>query len=160
MKQITIKNKIIIIARDGSFSAIRKNIKLFGNFKTGEIGGAKNAEIIFSSIEDAKNIDMFCAGAVLVFNNDDAEISAFSKNAGCSKMNFGLTLDADVAVSDINESEEITNFKLNYKGSSIPVWMKNISGKNELYDVLPAVCVGALSGLNSLEISEILKNRH
>jgi len=74
------------------------------------------------------------------------------------KISCGFFEGADFMASDINITEEGTNFKLNYNGNSVPVWLKNKFEKEEIGIILPAICVAVLSGFNMIGISETLKN--
>ncbi len=63
---------------------------------------------------------------------------------------FGFNREADFYISNLNNEEEL-NFKLNYKGSSIPVWMDGGERKDALL-LTGALAVGALLNLNLVEI--------
>ena len=77
---------------------------------------------------------------------------------GSNVYTFGLEDGADFRASDININGH-TNFKVNYKGSSIPIWQEGVSGNENVYSGLAASCVGILCGLNFVEISDALKNK-
>jgi UDP-N-acetylmuramyl pentapeptide synthase len=94
----------------------------------------------------------------LILNFDDRAVREIDKITNLKSFKFGFSEKCDFMASDINESEDGTNFKLIYKGNIIPIWLKNLFGKEEIYNVLSAICVGALLGLNIVEMSEGLKN--
>jgi hypothetical protein len=95
----------------------------------------------------------------LIFNFDfDNEIIREIKNmTGLNTLTFGFQEGADLRVTDINLNQE-TNFKINYQGNIVPVWLEGILGKEQIYDTLAAACVGTILDLNLVEISQALKN--
>lgn len=72
------------------------------------------------------------------------------------KLTFGFQERADFRASDIKSNGGM-NFKLNYKGSVVPVWLKNASREEQIYPALAGIATGAILGLNLVEISEALK---
>ena len=95
----------------------------------------------------------------LIFNFDfDNEIIREIKDmTGLNTLTFGFQEGADLRVTDINLNQE-TNFKINYQGNIVPVWLEGILGKEQIYDTLAAACVGTILDLNLVEISQALKN--
>lgn len=74
-------------------------------------------------------------------------------------LSFGINGNNDVFASDINANGGI-NFKVNYKGSSVPFWTNyspETDSKEQILPVLAAVCVGIALDLNLVEISQSLK---
>lgn len=57
---------------------------------------------------------------------------------------------------DENITDGGINFKLNHKGSSVPIWTK-AKNEEEIYNYLLAISVAIDSGMNPVEISEKLK---
>ncbi len=50
-----------------------------------------------------------------------------------------------------------TNFKINYKGYVVPVWLDKIFGKEQVYAALTAAVAGLIYEMNLVEISQALK---
>jgi UDP-N-acetylmuramyl pentapeptide synthase len=73
-------------------------------------------------------------------------------------LKFGFSELADFKISDANGGENETNFKLNYKGKSVPIWINKKLDLQGVYGILAAFCVGDILGLNVVEMSETLKN--
>lgn len=127
------------------------------NSKTKDL--IKNSNFSLLVLADSENNskeakDLKCNFLIL---NSDNDFYLETKKASNSKaFTYGFSSDADFKASDINETNGSMNFKLNYKGSSIPVWIKN-TGKEGIYSALSAFCTGIILGLNVLEISEALK---
>lgn len=61
-------------------------------------------------------------------------------------------------ISDETETEEGINFKINYLGSSVPIWIKGIFKKEDLNNILAGISAGLSAGMNIVEISEKLKS--
>ncbi len=94
----------------------------------------------------------------LIFNFDNSELREVCKNLEFKKISFGFSQEADFFASDQINTEEGISFKLNHRGNSVPIWIKNPFDNEKIYNVLAAICVAELSGLNIVEISEKLKN--
>jgi len=94
----------------------------------------------------------------LILNFDEKIIYEIDKITNLKSFSFGFSERADFMASDLNEDKEGTSFKLNYKGNSVPVWLNKVSGKDEIYNVLSAICIGMLFGFNIIEMSDSIKN--
>ncbi len=120
----------------------------------------ENAEVIFldkeklKELENIKEKDKF----ILVLNQDDEKIFDAVKELEFEKMTYGFSENSDFMASDVNETEEGINFKLNYRGNSIPIWLKNKSGNDKIYEALAIICIANILGINILEIAEKIKN--
>lgn len=120
----------------------------------------ENAEVIFfdeekiKELEGLKEKDKF----ILVFNKDKGEIFDAIKEFEFEKISYGFSENSDFMASDVNETEEGINFKLNYRGNSIPIWLKNKSGNDKIYEALAIICIANILGINILEIAEKIKN--
>ncbi len=93
--------------------------------------------------------------ANLIFNADSDLFNDVCGNQKVSKFTFGFRDGADFKASDphINGS---SNFKLNYSGKIIPIWQDK-AGNDYVYGALLASCIGIISGINLVKISELLK---
>jgi len=70
---------------------------------------------------------------------------------------FGFQERADFRASDIRLNNG-TNFKVNYKGNIVPIWLEKLFGKEQIYASLSAVSIGVIFDLNLVEISQLLRN--
>jgi len=108
-----------------------------------------------------ENIEMLIRNASpfgsLIFNYDEKIIRGVAKMSNLKNLTFGFSEKADFMASDVNEDKQGINFKLNYNGNSVPIWLNGVSGKNEIYNVLSAICVGTLLGFNVIELSDSIK---
>jgi len=93
----------------------------------------------------------------LILNFDDKTIRAIDNITNLKSFTFGFLEGADFRASDVHTNKG-TNFKINYKGKIIPVWLENLIGKEYIYSALATSCLGVALGLNFVEISEALKN--
>ena len=125
----------------------------------------------------AKNLN---PSSHLVLNFDDETVREIKDETNLKEITFGFQEGADFRASDIKinpvrESEEIerlksdnfsngvnggTNFKVNYNGNIVPIWLDKLFGKEQIYSALAASVVGIIFDLNLVEISQSLKNYH
>lgn len=95
----------------------------------------------------------------LVLNFDDPTLQRLKTKMRFSCETFGFGEGADFRATDIfttQDSSAGTNFKINHGGKIVPVWLKGVLGKEEIYAALAAAAVGAALGLNLVEISQAL----
>ncbi len=103
-----------------------------------------------------------------IINNDDKNISYLKDEVRAGVIKFGFSETSDVAAieSSVNylpgmENKEAlrgTNFKVKYKGGSVPVFLPGVIGRAQIYAALAGVSVGAALGMNLSEIADGLKN--
>jgi len=93
----------------------------------------------------------------LILNYDDKQIREINNIKSLKTLTFGFQEGADFMASDIHTNNGV-NFKINYKGNVIPVWLEKSYGEEQIYNVLAANSVGMIFGLNFIEISKALKN--
>lgn len=101
--------------------------------------------------------------AILNYDSEPVrEMSSISKARVCS---YGLTQEVDLKAQDIiynftRDKYDLAgiNFKLNYKGSIVPVIMKNGMSEPFIYAALAAVAVGIYFKYNLVEIATALSD--
>jgi UDP-N-acetylmuramoyl-tripeptide--D-alanyl-D-alanine ligase len=101
-----------------------------------------------------------------IVNIDNLHIAKIKEQIRSKVITFGFSQEADVRSGDIfydyvtsqEGGKEISGigFKLNYKGTVLPMRLKNILAKHSIYAALAAVSVGIEMGLNLVEISAAL----
>jgi UDP-N-acetylmuramoyl-tripeptide--D-alanyl-D-alanine ligase len=96
--------------------------------------------------------------AYLILNFDDETVREIGNESSAQSLTYGFQKRADFRASDINLNLTGTNFKINYDGNIVPFWLKNIFGKEQIYSVLTAICLGVVKNVNMVEISQALKN--
>ena len=119
------------------------------------ITGIKNLpeEKINSALEFIKTLP---DNLNLILNFDEETIRKKHTFSNSETFTFGFQEGADFRVSDV-KSNGGTNFKINYQGKVIPVWLEKISDKEKIYAAISAVVVGTVFSLNLVEISQALK---
>lgn len=101
--------------------------------------------------------------AVLNFDNELTREMAEASKARV--LTYGLKEGADLQAQDIifnftrgNYELSGVNFKLNYQGSIVPVFMNNIMTETALYAALAGAAVGLYFDLNLVEIGQALSD--
>jgi len=69
---------------------------------------------------------------------------------------FGFAEGAHLIVSDFRQGDNSTNFKINYKGNSVPFWLSGEWSKEET-TILLASILACLNFINLVNISQALK---
>lgn len=93
----------------------------------------------------------------LVLNFDDETVRDLKNKSRGHSLTFGFGARTDIRATDIVLSLTGTNFKINYEGNIVPVWLERLFGKEHIYAALAAVGVGEILDLNLVEISEALR---
>ncbi len=92
----------------------------------------------------------------LVLNFDDETVREIDDCTSLRNETFGFQKQADFSVNDLRLDQGV-NFKINYKGNIVPIWLEKIFGKKQIYAALAASAVGTTLGLNLVQISQALK---
>jgi UDP-N-acetylmuramoyl-tripeptide--D-alanyl-D-alanine ligase len=93
----------------------------------------------------------------LVLNFDDETVRELKTETLAKSLTFGFQSRADFQASDLRFNTGI-NFKVNYKGNIVPIWLEKLFGKEQIYSALAATAVGIVFDLNLVEISQALKS--
>jgi len=146
-----IKNDILVFnQKNRNFNFLFKN----SNQPILVIKEIKNNEEFINLIKDLP------VKGYLLLNFDDSEVRNLKKETISNILTLGFYEGADIRATDINSEDGVVNFKLNYEGGFIPVWLKSsseIEEKDMIYSTLIAASIGTIVGLNLVEISEGLK---
>lgn len=150
------------------------DILYFTKFIKSEIGII--TDISISHIEFFKNIDEVAKtkGALVreladkslaVLNVDNPEVAKLADQVNANLITIGFSEKAEMQATDVafiysddNVNIKGISFKLNYKGTSIPVRLNNILAKHQIYPALIAAATGNWFGLNLVEIAATLEN--
>jgi len=118
------------------------------------------------ALEKKKLIDSLGLNGVAVLNFDDEMVRVMGENVQAKVLTYGFEDGADMKATNyeartanINEEGAFgyITFKLNFKGSAVPVKLTNVFGKHQVYSALAAAIVGIIFNLNLIEISEGLR---
>jgi UDP-N-acetylmuramoyl-tripeptide--D-alanyl-D-alanine ligase len=99
-----------------------------------------------------------------IINIDNEYIEKMKDRIKCRIAAYGFSETSDMRASDIffnySEGQEIRglSFKLNYKGTNLPVRLKNVLAKHQIYPALVASAVGVEFGINLVESTALLGN--
>ena len=93
----------------------------------------------------------------LVLNFDNKLVRGIKDLSDLNTLTYGFYEGADFTASDVIKLNNKTNFKVNYKGNVVPIWLSKNSNKKEVYSILSAVSVGTLFNLNLIEMSQCFK---
>ena len=145
-------------------------------------------EFFSGAKEEVKEVTLLAktlpAQTNLILNFDDETVREIDDVTNLKTLTFGFGERADLRASDVrvnpvrnledkrdnnieslkkqfevsNGVNEGTNFKVNYKGNIVPVWLEKLFGKEQIYAALSAVAVGTIFDLNLVEMSQSLKN--
>lgn len=107
--------------------------------------------------------------AINLDNSKLKKLTSQNKRNDINFLTFGFSPEADIQATDVlynysngefGDSKEIKglSFKLNYKGTSIPVRLNNILAKHNIYAALSAIAIGLAFKLNLVEIAGALEN--
>lgn len=108
-------------------------------------------------------VKMLDKEGIAVLNYDDERVKKMAENINAKIMTYGLNEGADIQATNYdlkignNGNMSELNFKLNFKGNSVPAKLVNVLGYQHLYSALAATAVGIIFNLNLIEISEALK---
>lgn len=121
-------------------------------FKTLE-GIVKEKSILLKKLDEK---------SLAIINIDNPHIAKLESQLGSRIITFGFSKEAKMRATDVsfiyseNGAIEGISFKLNYLGSSVPVRLRNILAKHQIYAALIGAATGIEFGLNLVEISEFI----
>jgi len=92
----------------------------------------------------------------LVLNFDDEALKEIKNLLNFKIVTYGLGNGSDFLASDI-KFNHVTNFKLNYQGNTVPIWLDFPVQKQHIYNALAIMSVSTIFNLNLIEVSQILK---
>lgn len=108
-------------------------------------------------------------GGTAILNIDNPQLKKIKEQIKSTILTFGFSEEADIRATDIfynySKNEESgqseikgLSFKLNYRGTSIPMRLNNVLAGHSVYAALSAVAAGISLGLNLVEIGQALEN--
>ncbi len=104
-----------------------------------------------------------------VLNYDDLSIRMAGDELPekIKKINYGFGQGADLRIdnfeleiNDFNKGDFGINFKMDYKGSIVPVRLLKALGKQQVYAIAAAASVGSFFNINLVEVSEIFREHY
>lgn len=104
------------------------------------------------------------ADAKIILNADNSLVLGFKEKTVAKVLTYGFSDKANIRVTDYKliNTDDIENltasFRLEYKGSFVPIKLKGIFGKPQIYALAAAAAVGLSLGMNLVEIAEAMKS--
>lgn len=143
--------KIIVIVEKKDIAEFKKGFsKAFPDFKM-------QKTLIFISAGDKSSLESLLSSSKEEFLLITGCKSLLPKHFLFKNVSFGFSEEADFFATDRNISDQGINFKLNYRGNSVPVWLKS-QQDNKVAIALCIFCVGDVLGKSVIEISERVKD--
>lgn len=103
---------------------------------------------------------------VAILNADDELVLPMRTRTEAEVISFGISQKADLKALELKVIQEMEkgflttegiNFKMQYGGSVVPVFLAEVVGRQHIYAALAATAVGLSYGLNLVEIAERLR---
>lgn len=102
-----------------------------------------------------------------ILNMDDGLVYAMADKTSAQVMTYGINSPADIRAIEVGISHEINykdistiqgiSFKLQYKGSTVPILLPKVLGQHLAYSALAAITVGLIYELNLHIMIDALK---
>lgn len=108
-------------------------------------------------------ISSLSGNGIAILNYDDEAVRLMAEGIQAKVFTYGLKDRADVRATNydlkVNANGGVSelNFKLEFRGSSVPARLVNVLGVQHLYSALAAASVGITFNMNLVEIVEALK---
>ena len=160
------KSKILIIPAEAE--EIKKVVKIFPLEQikivvVTPLGDIPPEDIVFAGEKIKRDkilqfLKKLSPQKFLVLNYDDETAREIDEFVNIKDITFGFDKGADLRASDITLDKEGTNFKLNFEGKVIPVWLNCLFGKKHIYAALAVFGVARNLDVNFLEVVKVLKN--
>jgi len=115
--------------------------------------------------EKQKLVESLDSHGLAILNFDSEAVCEMASVSHARVMSFSLNQQSDLKAQDIiynfsRDGYELSgiNFKLNYQGSIVPVFMRNVMSEPALYAGLAAAAVGLHFKMNLVEIADSLSD--
>lgn len=149
------------------------DIKYLTSFVKSDVGIV--TDVSFSHIEFFENLERVAQEkmslvenlddkSLAIINTDNSYIEKLKGQAKCRLVAFGFSENSEMRATDIffnySEGREIKglSFKLNYRGTTLPVRLNNVLARHQIYPALVAVATGFEFGINLVESTALLAN--
>ena len=93
----------------------------------------------------------------LILNFDDETVRGIKDETNLHTLTFGFQQRADFFANFVKLNFG-TNFKVNFKGATVPFWLEGIFGKEQIYAALAACATGYVFGMNLVEVSRAIRD--
>lgn len=98
------------------------------------------------------------SGYAIINADDEASAAVFRRVARGAMLAYGFGPSADVRASNYGLKADGSGvaFKINHKGATVPVWLPDVYGRQQVYGVLAGAAAGIAFGLNLVQVVEAL----
>ena len=115
--------------------------------------------------EKGRLVEPLSVSDFAVLNFDDLAVLEMKERTKAKVFTYGFGEGAMVRISNLeflisNEKPEGVSFKMNYNDSFVPFKLSGSLGKSQGYAAAAAAAVGAIFGMNLVDISEALSEYH
>jgi UDP-N-acetylmuramoyl-tripeptide--D-alanyl-D-alanine ligase len=155
------KDEILIFKSENDFNFLIEKSSLpifilthFEDPPLQEIYFASEKKKVEPFLKIVKNLPVF---SYLILNHDDETVRELSQITRAHPVTFGFSKEADLIASDIKMNKGL-NFKLQYNGSLLPVWLERVFGKEQIYTALAVFSLAKILKINLVEVSMAFKN--
>jgi len=98
-----------------------------------------------------------------VLNFDDERIKMMARRTQGKIFSYGFEEKVNLRAVNLEQHLENLNeagisFKVDYQGSNVPIRLKNVYAKHQVYSILAGMAVGLIFKMNLIEITGALKN--
>jgi len=98
-----------------------------------------------------------------ILNYDDDRVRAMARKTSAKIFTYGFSDQADLRVSNFeqhldNLAEAGLSFKVDYQGSNVPIRLRYVYARHQVYAILAGAAVGLIFKMNLVEIAQALKN--
>ena len=98
-----------------------------------------------------------------ILNFDDNRVRSMARRTQGKIFSYGFDEKANLRVTNFEQNfddlaEAGISLKVDYQGSNVPLRLKNIYAKHQVYSILAGMAVGLIFKMNLIEISEALAN--
>lgn len=102
-------------------------------------------------------------GGLIVLNEDNFLTEKIKEKAKAKILTYGFSQESDFRASNykltlFNNEEIEMSFRLEYQSSFLPIKVKNVFSKTQVYPLLSAIAVGQFFGLNLLKMAQKLED--
>lgn len=113
--------------------------------------------------EKGRLIEYLPVAGFAVLNHDDEAVMRLEARTRARVMTYGFQKGADIKISRLEHRTEGgrpigISFKLEYRGSYVPVRLDGVFGRAHAYAAAAAAAVGIIFGMNLATVSEALRN--
>ncbi len=115
--------------------------------------------------EKSKLIENLFTSNFAILNFDDEMAMGMKEKTRAKIITFGFNEGADVKITNFEnkyrDNEAIgVSFKIEYAGSFVPIFLKNVFGKSHAYAAAVGATVGIIYNMNIVEIAESLSSNY